>query len=220
MRTAFLVILLAAVSSSVGAQGLFQADGMSYGQTVLWFYGSRVETTFEGTLELAGTLQTGNDQLPFTASGTSHGIGIGDTGTMAVTLWILFQTSGTLDSGESVALRGGIYVLGEEADLTTLSLGAGTGTFFLVANLPEETHWISGTITTTASGAFVPPDDPVTMQIEGTGTFAFQGDLLEASDALVGQLPWDPASWPLETHEALLALLMGVEADGENEQTN
>jgi len=213
-------MLLAAVSSSVGAQGLFQADGMSAGQTVIWFNGSRVDTTFEGTLELAGTLQIGNDRVPFTASGTSYGVGIGDSGTLAVTLWILFQTSGALDSGESVALRGGIYVLGEEADLNTLSLGAGIGTFFLIANLPEETHWISGTISTTASGEFVKPDDPVTMQIEGTATFAFEGELAETSDALIEQLPWDPASWPIETHEALLALLMGVEADGADEQTN
>jgi len=220
MRAAVLVLLLATIPWGVGAQESFHAEGISAGQTVLWFYGSQVDTTFDGTLELAGTLQIDNERLPFTTLGTSYGAGIGDTGALAVTLWILFQTSGTLQSGGSIALRGGVHVLGEEADLNTLSLGAGTGTFFLVADLPGETHWISGTITTTASGAFVPAEDPLTMQIEGTGIFTFEGELLETLDALIEQLPWDPASWPLETHEALVSLLMGIEVHGANEQTD
>jgi len=221
MRTVVLVMLLAAVSWNLCAQDSFHADGMSAGQTVLWFYGSRVDTTLDGTLELDGKLQIGNKQLPFTTSGTSYGVGIGDIGTLEATLWILFQTSGVLDSGELISLRGGIYVLGEEADLNTLSLGAGTGTFFLIADLPEEeTHWISGTLTTIASGDFVAPADPVTMQIDGTATFIFEGELLEASGELIEQLPWDSASWPIETHEALLALLAGLESEEATEQTD
>ncbi|MFC2107838.1 hypothetical protein ACFLS5_00060 [Candidatus Bipolaricaulota bacterium] len=212
MRTALLVILLATISWGVGAQVSFHADGMSAGKTVLWFYGNQVETTFDGTMELSGTLQIRDNQLSFSVAGTGYGAGVGDTGTLAATLWILFQTGGTLESGEFISLRGGIHVLGEEADLNTLSLGAGTGTFFLIADLPEESLWISGTLTTTASGSFVPPDDPLTMQIEGIATFAFEGELLEASDVLIEQLPWDSASWPLETHEALLALLTEVRA--------
>jgi len=213
MRTAFLVMILAAISWSVGAQDLFHAEGTSVGQTVLWFLGSQVDTTFDGTLDLAGTLQIGDEQLPFASSGIGYGAGIGDTGTLAATLWLVFQTTGSLDSGEPIALRGGIYVLGEEADLNTLSLGAGTGMFFLIADLPEETCWVSGTLTTTASGTFVPADDPLTMQIEGTAVFAFEGEVLETTDALIEQLPWDSATWPLETHEALIALLTGVEAE-------
>jgi len=194
---------------------------MSIGKTVLWFYGNQVDTTFDGTLELSGNIQIGDDPLSFSVAGTGYGSGIADTGTLTATLWILFQTSGTLDSGEFISLRGGIHVLGEEADLTTLSLGAGTGTFFLIADLPEESLWISGTLTTAASGSFVPPDDPVTMQIEGTAMFTFEGELLEASDVLIEQLPWDPVSWPLETHDALLALLTGVESGEEAaEQTD
>ena len=208
MRTVLLIMLVTAVSWNLCAQDSFHADGMSAGQTVLWFHGSLVETAFDGTLELDGNLQIGNDQLPFTSAGTGCGVGISDTSTLAATLWLLFQTSGALDSGELISLRGGIYVLGEEADLNTLSLGAGTGTFFLIADLPEETHWTSGTLATEASGAFVPADDPVTMQIEGTAAFTFEGGLLEPSGELIEQLPWDPSSWPLETHEALLALLM------------
>jgi len=220
MRTAFLVMLLATISWGVGAQVPFHADGTSAGKTVLWFYGDQVETTFDGTMEFSGTLQTGDNQLSFSVAGTGYGAGISDTGTLAATLWILFQTSGTLDSGELISLRGGIHVLGEEADLNTLSLGTGMGTFFLVADLPEESLWISGTLTTTASGSFVPPDDPVTMQIEGIATFAFEGELLETSEVLIEQLPWDSVSWPLETHEALLALLTGVEASGADDQTD
>ncbi|MFC2078996.1 hypothetical protein ACFLSZ_03350 [Candidatus Bipolaricaulota bacterium] len=219
MRTVslFLVVLVAAVSLSLCAQESFRADGTSVGQTVLWFYGSRVETEFDGTLDFAGVLPIGDDQMPFTASGTSYGGGIGDTGTLAATLWILFEASGTLDSDEPITLRGGIYVLGEEADINTLSLGAGPGTFFLIADLPDDTVWISGTLTTTASGAFVPPDDPLTMQIEGTGTFTFEGELLAVSETPAEHLPWDQEIWPLEYHEALVALLMGLEVAEEAE---
>ena len=220
MRTALLVVLLAIVSWSVGAQEPFHADGMSVGKTVLWFYGSQVETTFDGTLELTGTLQIRDALFSFSVEGTSYGSGIADTDTLAATLWMLFQTSGTLDSGEFISLRGGIYILGEEADLTTLSLGAGPGMFFLIADLPEESLWISGALTTTASGSLVVPDDPLTMQIEGTAMFTFEGKFLEASDVLIEQLPWDSASWPLEPHEALLALLTGVKSEEPAEQTD
>ncbi|MCK5585186.1 hypothetical protein KAJ02_03860 [Candidatus Bipolaricaulota bacterium] len=220
MRTALLVMLLTTISWGVGAQVSLHADGMSAGKTVLWFYGSQVDTTFDGTLELGGTLLIDDDPLSFSVAGTTYGSGIADTGTLAATLWILFQTTGTLDSGEFITLRGGMHVLGEEADLNTLSFGGGTGTFFLIADLPEESLWISGTLTTTASGSFVPADDPVTMQIEGTGTFTFVGTLLEASDGLIEQLPWDPASWPLETHQALLALVTGVKSEKAPEQTD
>lgn len=213
MRIAFIIFLLATVSWAVGAQEAFHADGTSEGQTVLWFYGSRVETTFDGALELAGTLQIGEDQLAFTSSGTSYGRGIADTGTLAATLWIIFQTTGALDSGEPLTLRGGMHVLGENADINTLSLGAGPGTFFLIADLMGESYWISGTLSSTASGAFVPPDDPLTMQVAGTGTFTFEGGLLEVSDALVEQLPWDPEGWPLDHLEALLAVLLGIEPE-------
>ena len=220
MRTAILAILLAVISWSLCAQEPFHADAVSVGKTVIWFYGSQIETTFDGTLELAGTLQIGNEPLSFTATGPSYGSGIGDTGTLAVTLWVIFEAEGTLDSGAPITLRGGMHVLGEEADLTTLSLGAGTGTFFLIADVPDATVWISGTLTTTASSAFVPADDPVTMQIKGTGTFTFDGNELEPSEALIDAFPWDPTNWPLEQHDALLALLLGIGPVADNEQTD
>ena len=220
MRTAILVILLATISWSLCAQECFHANGVSVGKTVIWFYDSSLKTTFDGTLEIAGTLQIGSDLLSFTATGPSYGSGIGDTGTLAVTLWAIFEAEGTLDSGALITLRGGMVILGEEADLTTLSLGAGPGIFFLIADVPDATVWVSGTLTTTASGVFVPADDPVTMQIEGSGTFAFEGNELEPSEELSDVLPWDPTTWPLEQHEALLALLLGVEPVEDAEQTD
>lgn len=221
MRTAILVMLLAAVSWSLFAQESFSVDAVSAGTTVIWFYGTRVETTFDGILELTGTLESDDVPFSFTATGPSYGSGIGDTSTLAVTLWVVFEAEGTLDSGGApITLRGGMHVLGEEADLTTLSLGAGTGVFFLIADVPDATLWVSGTLTTTASGAFVPADDPVTMQIEGTGTFSFEGIQLEPSEELIDNLPWDPTTWPVEQHEALLALLMGIEPVEGDEQTD
>jgi hypothetical protein len=221
MRTAILVILLASVSWSLCAQESFSADAISTGTTVIWFYGTSVETTFDGILEMAGALRIDDEPLSFTATGPSYGSGIGDSSTLAVTLWVVFEAEGTLDSGgEQIILRGGMHVLGEEADLTTLSLGAGTGTFFLIANVLDTTVWISGTLTTTASGAFVPADDPTTMQIKGTGTFAFEGAQLEITEELIEVLPWDPTTWPLEQHQALLSLLLGAEPEDGEESSN
>jgi hypothetical protein len=218
MRAAILVILLASVSWSLYAQESFSADATSTGTTVIWFYGTRVETTFDGVLEMAGMLRIVDEPLSFTATGPSYGSGIGDSSTLAVTLWVVFEAEGTLDSGgEQITLRGGMVVLGEEADLTTLSLGAGTGAFFLIATVLDTTVWTSGTLTTTASGTFVPADDPTTMQIEGSGTFVFEGNQLETTEEILDSLPWDPTTWPPEQHEALLALLLGIKPEDGNE---
>jgi hypothetical protein len=54
------------------------------------------------------------------------------------------------------------------------------------------------------------------MQIEGTGTFAFQGEVLTedvatglgSEDALLLQLPWDSSTWPEELHTQLVDLIL------------
>ncbi len=53
-----------------------------------------------------------------------------------------------------------------------------------------------------------------------SGEVLFEGTELTPSEPLIDVLPWDPMSWPLEQHEALLALLLGIEPVEDNEQTD
>ena len=97
-----------------------------------------------------------------------------------------------------------------------LSLGSGTGLFFFVFALPDCLLYVRGDAEGTGTGTFVPPEDPLTMQIEGTGTFVFQGEVLaekvaselDLEEALLLQLPWDLSTWPEELLAQLVELIL------------
>lgn len=218
MRKALvLCALLGAVVVTAWGGGPFTAEGLSLGKTVLWFTTTEVETDFDGTLSIEGALALGDSDYTFSVAGIAYGSGIADTVTLAATLWVLFQTDGTLESGEPVVVRGGMNIIGEDVDLNTLSLGAGAGTFFLVVDTLEALHWISGSVVTTASGAFVPAEIPTTMQIEGRATFTFDGAPDESPGELPDRLPWDLLDWPAELYEELQLLLEGSASDPDAE---
>jgi len=197
--------------------GPFTAEGLSLGKTVLWFTTTEVDTDFDGTLSIEGTLGLDGSDHAFSVAGNAYGSGVADSATLAATLWVLFETEGTLGSGESVIVRGGMSIAGEDVDLNTLSLGTGTGTFLLVVEALEVVHWISGSVVTTASGAFVPAEIPTTMQIEGSATFTFDGAPSESTGEFSDRLPWDSLNWPAELHEELELLLNGTVSDPDAE---
>ena len=209
MRTSLVLIVCLLCLGHVGHASTFYAEGNSLGKTVLWFHGNRIDTTFDGEFDLAGQLIVEDRTHMFDSMGTGYGGGIADAASLAATLWILFETSGTTDDGVPITLRGGVYIQGEDADINTLSLGAGPGTFFLIATLQTESIRIAGTLTSTASGAFVPPDDPVTMQVEGTASFVFDGERVPSSGDLEAQFPWPSDAWP-EEHLAALRASFGL----------
>jgi len=189
------------------------------GTAVLWFHGSQVTAEVEGQLVVDGLLDIDGTKIAFTARGTAVGEAIGDSAAGTFEVWILFAASGAAETGETISLRGGITGSSASADPTSGALGSTVGPFFLLVSFEQDVYQARGTADGSAVGAFVVPADPLTMQMEGTATYALVGDLVSdpvhAGDgepprsAYLGCLPWDAASWPAALLTRLLALLDG-----------
>lgn len=212
IATLFILLL----SLPVLSQGTINAEGSSTATTVLWFYETEVTMKFSGDLTLTGSIELSGEIVSFSATGAAFGSGISDTKTLTTTAWTLVKASGTTEGGVPIFIRGGTTAISSETDLTTLSLGSGTGLFFFVFELPDRLVYVRGDAEGTGSGTFVPPEDPLTMQIEGTGTFVFQGEVLaeevaselDLEEALLLQLPWDLSTWPEELLAQLVDLIL------------
>lgn len=212
IATLFILLL----SLPVLSQGTINAEGSLTATTVLWFYETEAILKFSGDLTLTGSIELSGEIVSFSATGASFGSGISNTKTLATTAWTLVKASGTTEGGVPIFIRGGTTAISSETDLTTLSLGSGTGLFFLVFELPDRLVYVRGDAEGTGSGTFVPPEDPLTMQIEGTGTFVFQGEVLaeevaselDFKEALLLQLPWDLSTWPEELLTQLVDLIL------------
>ena len=212
IATLFILLL----SLPVLSQGTINAEGSSTATTVLWFYETEVTIEFSGDLMLAGSIELNGEIVSFSAAGESFGSGISDTKTLGTTAWTFAKASGTTEGGIPIFIRGGTTAVSSETDLTTLSLGSGTGLFFFVFELPDRLVYVRGDAEGTGTGTFVPPEDPSTMQLEGTGTFVFQGEVLaeevaaqlDLEEALLLQLPWDLSTWPAELLAQLVELIL------------
>lgn len=212
IATLFILLL----SLPVLSQGTINAEGSLTATTVLWFYETEAILKFSGDLTLTGSIELSGEIVSFSATGASFGSGISNTKTLATTAWTLVKASGTTEGGVPIFIRGGTTAISSETDLTTLSLGSGTGLFFLVFELPDRLVYVRGDAEGTGSGTFVPPEDPLTMPIEGTGTFVFQGEVLaeevaselDFKEALLLQLPWDLSTWPEELLAQLVDLIL------------
>jgi hypothetical protein len=220
LGTGIVVSILFALTSF--AQSGFDAEGVADGKTVLWFSGTEVTALIESDLRVGGSLEIDGRTVPFTALGTAFGKGIGDSSAMTLDVWLIIEATGATNDGESVSIRGGMAGSGEDTDLGANALGAAAGPFFVVVTLGTHSYNAFGTAEGSAAGAFVVPDDPLTMQMEGVGTYTLIGDLVVDAPAAGGettqsryleQLPWDPISWPAELFARLLALLDGTASE-------
>lgn len=208
---------------SIVAQGTIDAEGSSTVTTVLWFYQTEVTLKTSGALSITGRFNLNDETLTFSADGVTFGAGISNMETLATQAWNFFAASGSIENGTPVSIRGGTTISSSEADLTTCSLGSGTGDFFFVLESLDRRLYVRGNAEGTATGTFVVPDEPSTMQIEGTGTFAFQGEVLaedvatglDSEDALLLQFPWDPSTWPEELRTQLVNLILNRTPDEE-----
>ena len=208
------------------AQSGIDAEGVASGKTVLWFSGTEVTALFESDFSVDGSLEIEGRTVPFTALGTAFGEGTGDSASMTLDVWIVIEATGATDDGEPVSIRGGMAGSSEDTDLSTGALGSAAGPFFFVVTLRTDSYRALGTGEGSVAGAFVVPDDPLTMQMEGIGTYILVGDLVTDTPLPDGEatqsgylehLPWDPASWPAELFAKLLALLDGTACEPSNE---
>jgi hypothetical protein len=212
MRTCALIlaVLVMSVGLAVSGQSPFHADGATEGKTVLWFLGTEITIDVDGTVSLEVAATIDDDPIILSVEGTTCGTGVSDSYSLETTLWILLDAVGAADDGRPARVRGGLRLIGDEVDFDTLSLGAGSGTFVLALEIADETHLVTGTLSATAAGDFVPPEEPGSMQVEGGGTFTFNGDVVVRPDNLSEALPWDAGDWPEELLGRLLAVLDGA----------
>ena len=192
MKRVLGVALLLAVAgwAAVWANGSIEAEGEATGDAVLWFLGNDITAEFSGTVSFTGSLLMDDRSIEFSAGGTASGSGSGDMVTLAVEAWIFFVGTGTTSDDEPLTLRGGLTINSIAADLTGTSVGTATGSFHATALTPTLNLRVSGEAEGAASGAFVAPDDPTTMQVQGTAVFTLHGtavDMNAAEGAVTGE---------------------------------
>lgn len=201
------------------AQSSLDAQGVATGKAVLWFRGTEVTALIEGDFNVIGTLGLDGRVVPFAAFGTAFGEGSGDSAALTLDVWLIMEAAGTAEDGEPISMRGGMAGSSVDAVLSGSALDSTAGPFFFVVTLGTDSYRAQGTARGRAAGAFVVPDDPLTMQVEGTGTYTLVGDLVPdvlPTEADAGpsadatHLPWSTETWPPDLFARLLALLNGA----------
>jgi len=203
------------------AQGTFEADGTGTGSAVLWFAGTKVTAELAGDVSFAGSMILDGEAVAFQVTGTAEAAGVGDSAALALDAWIAVSAEGTTDDGTPIALRGGISISSADADLSGTAVGSAEGLFFFTITYADAEYEASGVAEGTATGAFVVPDDPMTMQVEGTALFSLSGDVspLHVADEGAGldleaKLPWEAGSWPGDILAELYRIL-GIPVEDE-----
>lgn len=211
----FAVCVAFAGPSTSPTQANLAGSGNFSASAVLWFSGTNVTAQVSGTMSLNGSLSIGDNKRSLKARGTLTGGASGDSNTMIGGGWATFTARGTLDSGEAITLRGAINLSADDVDLSSDTAGSGTGSLYIVLMLPDQTLRMRGEATGTAGGGFVTPDDPHTMQVEGSGSFTFTvvtreattNDVVEQETPQESVLSWNPADWPQEMHEQFIRMM-------------
>ncbi len=219
VRWLLLILLLASLPATAGS---LEGQGTASAKAVLYFAGTHAIGTLDGTFELNGQLTLETETIPFSASGWVQGEGEGETDTLDVEAWATFAVRGATEDGRDLAVQGGLTLSGLSASSSSTS-GSGTGTFFATVFIDGEQYYTQGDAKGSATGGFVPPEDPYSMELAGQGTFSLTGTLeivpAESSDpeksspnaaedepSIASVLPWESDAWP----EGLLAQLLHI----------
>jgi hypothetical protein len=209
MRKALMASLLLALGSFCGlAADTFHADADATGTVVLWFLGQDVTADVRADVTLSGTFLLNGVATPFTVTGRATGSGGGNLNTLAVDAMIVFTAEGKTESGTPLTIQGGISVDAVDSATTTSASGQGHGRFYFLITMAGGRWTVEGDAIGGASGNFVVPDDPVSMQMTGVGIFTLSGEVL----------PWSPSAgavypeWPAK----LLAELERQSASAED----
>ena len=214
-RIFYILAILILLALPAYGEATLLGSGDFSGRAVLSFLGTSVTAPFTGEISLSGTLTDCGETIPFTASGTINGTAAGDSETLVGTAWATLTAHGTLQTGEAIDIRGGFTI--DSNDLSSIgeTAGSGTGSLYLVIRTRGMVLKLTGQVEGSASGGFVAPEDPHTMEVAGSGTMRFEAtshtppkenlpsDLEEKEDPF----PWDLSTWPEEMSARLLHLL-------------
>ena len=226
MKAVRVMLVIALVWCGAAAADSLEGQGTAAGNAVLWFSGTSATGTFDGTFSLSGQLIFADEIVPFSTSGWARGAGSGDTATMDIDAWATFAARGVTEAGEEIVVQGGLTLSGLTAGASG-SAGSGTGNFVATIFLGGQQYTAQGSADGSATGDFVIPADPLSMELAGEGLFALTGDLTlnvtsgdESAtsadpDALLAasmneRLPWDPNTLPEEFYAQLLEILTSI----------
>ena len=222
MKYALLVALIVAVAAGIAyaePKASMSGGGDFSASAVLWFSGTNVIAQVSGNLTINGEIAIGEDKSSFKAKGPLTGAADGDSSAMTGSGWATFIARGTLDTGEAITLRGAIELSADDLDLS--SGAAGAGSLYIILTLPDQMLQLRGKATGTAGGGFVAPDDPNTMQLDGSGSFTFtvttrvaaQKSETEDSDSSSEDLSWDPDDWSQDLHDQFIRMMQEEESE-------
>jgi len=227
MRIIRVVLAIAVLCCATTYADSMQAEGTASGNVVLYFSSTTITGTFNGTFLLAGYLELADVVTAFSASGWARGAGSGDSVTLDLEAQATFAATGVTETGEHISVQGGVTLSGLTADVSGSS-GSGIGEFFAAIFIGGSKYYAGGNAGGSASGAFVIPEDPYSMELAGDGTFDLAGDVTlaccettsedpadaetqeQADMSLFKLLPWDTSTWPEDLLAELLEILMSV----------
>lgn len=226
MKVVRVMLVIALVGCGAAAADSLEGQGTAAGNAVLWFSGTSATGTFDGTFALSGQLILADGILPFSTSGWARGAGSGDTATMDIEAWATFAARGMTEAGEEIIVQGGLTLSGLTAGASGSS-GSGTGDFVATIFIGGQQYTAQGSADGSATGDFVIPADPLSMELAGEGVFALTGELaLDAPSSvetagfdnpdsllaasMIERLPWDPDTLPEEFYAQLLEILTTI----------
>jgi len=230
MRIIRVVLALAVLCCATAYANSIDTQGTASGNAVLYFSGTSATGTFTSTLVLTGQFTLDDVVIAYSASGWARGSGSGDTATMDIDAQATFAAIGSTEAGEPISVQGGFTLSGLTAD-DAGSSGSGTGYFFATVFIGDHIYRAQGAAGGSASGAFVIPEDPYSMELAGDAAFSLSGDMTLVSStntadapegegdadtqqqtiaSLVETLPWDMTTWPEDLLAELLDILTNV----------
>ena len=222
MKRALFILLLVAIAGIVGyadPNANLTGSGDFSASAVLWFSGTDVTAQVSGTINLKGNLAIGDTVKAFNVQGPLSGRASGNSETLIGSGWATFTARGTLasgePSGEAIVLHGAINLSTDDIDLSSDTAGSAKGSLYVVVTLPDQSLRMRGNVSGTASGGFVKPDDPHTMQLDGTGTFTFAVATRDATvesksdqeDASASEVSWNTDGWPQEMRDQFIHMM-------------
>jgi hypothetical protein len=181
MRNSLVAALIAAACFACGlaatgtAADLFRADAEATGTVVLSFLGQEVTADVRADVTLSGTLVVSGVATPFSVTAKATGSGTGNLNSLTVDAWVVFDGQGKTESGLPLTITGGMSVDALDPATTSTS-GQGRGHFYFLIAAPDGRWIVEGDAAGGASGSFVVPDDPLTMQMTGFGSFTLSGE--------------------------------------------
>jgi hypothetical protein len=194
----------------ISAGETLDATGAASGDIVLGFNPLSVSAQIAARIEISGCIKRDGDALVFTVEGEATGSGRGSLADLSVAAWIAIDAQGTTETGEIVHVRGGIEITQLDGILADTAQGSGLGRFYLLFDIAG-TNWVTnGSADGLASGQFVVPDDPSTMQAQGDASFSFEGTARVSSDAIVSSCEGDSFLAPPEDWSQDLLNLFGL----------